>query len=143
MSQAIGSQKFPILRGKLSDMLSFVHEKAQIAGFKEPALSKLKLAVDEILTNIIEHSGLMQVSTLEIVCSIPQKPGITICIIDMGIPYNPLDYVFSPDSYLKPLEQQELGGNGIRLALALVDEIGYEKKDNFNVLTITKYITTV
>ena len=55
---------------------------------------------------------------------------------DDGIPFNPLESkAFDPEI---PLEERETGGMGIHIALGLVDEIEYFRKQNKNFLVMKK-----
>ncbi|NET07650.1 MAG: anti-sigma regulatory factor [Symploca sp. SIO2B6] len=93
---------------------------------------KLRLAVDEIATNIIIHgyesSGIK--GDLVFQFQIDQQ-ALTISIEDTGILYNPLEQE-TPNDLEKPLEERKIGGLGIYLAIQSVDQFLYERKGNIN-----------
>ncbi len=88
----------------------------------------LRLAVDEIATNIITHgyeetgkAGNVTVSG-EITDS-----SLTIVLEDSGIPFDPLSRKLpSEDELNLPLEERDIGGLGIFLVLKGVDSFSYE-----------------
>lgn len=133
MSQATGSRRFAISFDELYVMLEFVRTNATNAGFNQIEVSRIELALDEILTNIINHSGLANEQSLEIVVAAPDQPGILIEVRDKGVPFNPLKYERSA--------AQEQGGYGIHLARHALDKIQYSRQGDVNNLMLIKYLT--
>lgn len=133
MSLKIGSKQFPVAFDQLQNMLFFVCQHAEAAGFTGALLSKIELAAEEALSNIIRYSGLTRHHFLEILCSSPESPGIRIEIQDSGIPYNPLQG--------SPLLDERRSSYGILLIRSLMDAVNYQRQDNRNILTLTKYLT--
>jgi serine/threonine-protein kinase RsbW len=131
MSPATGSKCFSVSSDRLYDMLDFVRIYALAAGFDPSQSSRIELAVDEILTNIIAHSGLTAADHVKIECRAPDSPGLLIEISDKGVPFNPLNYI-------RP-QPQEQGGHGINLARTFMDHLEYRQDGGMNILTITKY----
>ena len=66
-----------------------VRETAQKFGFEGAALVKIELAVEEAVTNVIQHAfDSTETSTFDIICErIP--PGIRIRIKEKGLPFDP------------------------------------------------------
>ena len=73
--------------------------------------------------------------TMEI---IEEHLKLTIVIVDDGLPFNPLE-VEEPDTGLA-LQDREIGGLGIHLVINLMDEVKYERREEQNVITLTKQI---
>lgn len=105
-----------------------------------PALNQIILASEEALVNIIEYSyPNEEKGMIEISCeNYQQQAGITIIIKDQGIPFNPIQKVPS----LSAIRQTDaLGGYGIYLFLELMDCVEYQRLNQENVLSLTKYLS--
>lgn len=122
---------------KLYDMLQFVRDQAKLAKFNDSISSKIELAVEEALVNIISYGYPNRSGTIEIQCSISNFSGIKITIKDKGVPYNPLTStkIFNPTA---PIEGRSLGGYGIYFILKIMDEVDYRRENNCNILTLVK-----
>ena len=65
-----------------------------------------------------------------------EPPSITVKIVDKGMPFDPLA---KPDAVTPAnIEDVPIGGLGILMAKKSVDEISYERQDEYNVVTIVK-----
>jgi anti-sigma regulatory factor (Ser/Thr protein kinase) len=62
--------------------------------------------------------------------------SLIVSIADDGMPFNPLDET-APDTTLS-IEDRQIGGLGIHLAIKLVDDVRYQRTADKNVLTLTK-----
>lgn len=121
----------------LSELADFVKSAAAAAGLDKKAAYKLRLAVDEIATNIIIHgyeeAGLE--GTVQILSELDDKT-LTISLEDSGASYDPHQHLLPQDEHLqKPLEQRQMGGLGIYLVLQGVDKFIYERKGDRNLNT--------
>jgi serine/threonine-protein kinase RsbW len=95
---------------------------------------RLRLALDEIVSNIVTHGGAGgEVPGVRLSF---RRDGsrIEVTIADEGPPFDPLAHP-APDVTL-PLEAREPGGLGIALVRALFDEVTYERTSHNNVLTL-------
>ncbi len=96
---------------------------------------KLKIVMDEILSNIISYSY-NDDDEHEIKVKVqPISTGIVLTIADDGSPFNPLD-CGQPDTDL-PIDEREVGGLGVHLVRKMVDESRYERLDDLNILKLT------
>lgn len=116
----------------LGAIAKYVMAAAAEAGLDKKAAYKLRLAVDEIASNIIVHgyeeAGLEGVLDLYAVLD---EEALTISIEDTGIPYDPTQK--PPPDYLHlPLEEREIGGLGVYLAYQGVDKFLYERVEDRN-----------
>ena len=119
-------------------MLEFVREGVAAAQIDATSASRIELAVEEALINVISYSGLNPPHQLEInVISYPSK--IQIIIFDGGIPFNPLSKANKEIDNTIPLESREVGGFGIHLIVNMMDAVEYCRENNQNILTLTKY----
>lgn len=101
----------------------------------------LNLCLDEVLTNIISY-GLKEKSedcpiNLELIVVDNQ---VVATMSDPGIPFNPLKSRSSCPDIQSPLEDRNIGGLGVYFLEQYMDKIEYNRENDNNVLTLTKYI---
>ena len=129
----------------LGTIREYVKDAAVAAGLDKKASYRLRLAVDEIATNIIVHgyaeAGLEGVVSLR--ADIDEET-LTISVEDTGVAYDPRRHE-SPDDLDQPLEQREIGGLGVFLAIQNVDEFLYEYVEgrNRNILVMDRPAVSV
>lgn len=118
----------------LSSIGAFVLDAAREAGLDQRAAYRLRLAVDELATNVIvhgkplEHSGDDEIRVLSDI----DEGALRITLEDRGPEFNPLE-LDSPDEHLdKPMEERPIGGLGVFLALRGVDDFHYERVGDKN-----------
>lgn len=125
------SSTVPARLDSLGVIAEFVLAVAASAGLDKRVSYHLRLAVDEIATNIIVHgyanAGLQ--GALELRADIDDRT-LTISIEDTASAFNPLQAPV-PDTDL-PLEQRPIGGLGVYLATKSVDEFLYERVGDRN-----------
>ncbi|MDP3147652.1 MAG: ATP-binding protein [Ignavibacteria bacterium] len=114
--------------------LSFCNEeKISLA-----SIYKLRLAMEEILVNIINYS-FQDKNQHELLIRINSSAdNLTMEFIDDGIAFDPLTV---PDPQDIPLEQRKPGGVGIYLVKTMMDVFKYKRIDGNNILTVSKKIT--
>ncbi len=115
----------------------FVVEAAERAGLDERAVYHCQMAVDETLTNVIEHGYDFKGDDhqIEIICQ-PKARQFLITITDDSPAFNPLDHT-SP-SPTAPLDDREPGGWGIYFIRRLMDDVSYARVGDRNHLILTK-----
>ena len=118
----------------------FVHAVIMDAGFSQEFSDEVELALDEALTNIIEHTyhddGVSQ-----IVLRLDFRPGeVALSLRDFGKPYNPLN---NPEVDMESyLEKNSVGGLGVHLIKKLMTEVDYlPEGDKGNLLVMRKRIS--
>jgi anti-sigma regulatory factor (Ser/Thr protein kinase) len=118
----------------LPQIAQYVQTMAKMAGLTAAQSYNLRLAIDEVSTNIIQHGyqaagrfgGLHFQTELT-------KASLTITVEDTGIAYNPEAYRHLTDDYCQqPLEQRQTGGLGVHLAIRSVDQFRYERLGDRN-----------
>ncbi|MBQ7535578.1 MAG: ATP-binding protein [Stomatobaculum sp.] len=123
----------------LDEVLQFVDQELEGADCSMKAMMQIDLAVEEIFVNIASYAYAPGTGEALIRLQIAGEPRYAeICFQDSGIPYDPLAKD-DPDVTLAA-EQRDIGGLGIFMAKKSVDDIRYEYRDGYNVLTIRKYI---
>jgi anti-sigma regulatory factor (Ser/Thr protein kinase) len=116
----------------LDAIAKYVMAVAAATGLDKKTSYNLRLAVDEIATNIIIHGydEAGREGVLELQAFVDEET-LTISIKDTGVPYNPKQRL-TPDDLDQPLEQRKLGGLGVYIAIQGVDKFIYERVGDQN-----------
>lgn len=127
-------KSIPANLAALEAIRRLVTQACQDAGLGEDAAYRLALAVDEIATNIITHGYEEQGLSGAIGVSIERTDQrLTVALEDTGAAYDPRTRTLPTTEDLDlPLEDREIGGLGIFLALQGVDCFDYQRSDNVN-----------
>ena len=116
----------------LEVIAQYVMAVAAATGLDNKASYSLRLAVDEIATNIIIHgyeeAGREGVLDLQ---AFVDEQSLTISLEDTGVPYDPTERP-NPDDLDLPIEQRQMGGLGVYLAIHGVDKFIYERVGDRN-----------
>lgn len=121
-------------------MLLFIQQQAQQLSMPVQHMDQITLSAEEALVNIIHYAYPEQKGEIEIFCTSPkEKNGLVITLKDSGIPFDPTKFSKVAHDITGNKEFSSLGGFGIYLLISMMDEIKYERVDNKNCLTLTKY----
>lgn len=124
----------------LDDIAQYVLNAAAQAGLDRKTAYRLRLAVDEIATNIVTHgyeeAGLQ--GEIRVQATVLPE-ALTIVLEDEALAYDPLSTP-TPEDLDAPIEERQIGGLGVYLTLRGVDDFHYEWKDghNCNVFTMQR-----
>ena len=130
---------FPATLDRLEDMLTFILDVAAQQGLPQDAVTKVRLAAEEVLVNIINHAYPDGAGEIDIACA-PADDGsrsLVLEIRDTGLPFNPLERE-DPDISL-PMEDRQIGGLGIFLVKKVMDDIQYTREGDMNILKLVKH----
>ena len=120
----------------LEAIAQYVKTAAKKAGLDKKAAYQLRLAVDEIATNVVMHSYKAANLEGEIICqAFLAEESLTISLEDTGAPFDPNQYE-TPDDLDQPLEKRKFGGLGIYLAKQGLDLLKYQRVGNRNCNTL-------
>lgn len=124
---------------ELKVITEYVVKIGKMANLDKKKLYKLRLAIDELATNIINYAYSEKDSNGDIIIeSEISESSIVFKIIDRGIAFDPTSKVESEIETINiPLEERQIGGLGIFLAFDGVDEFSYQRIDNKNINTLT------
>ncbi len=128
----------------LEAIAQYVIAAAAEAGLDKKASYKLRLAVDEIATNIIIY-GYEEANcegVLDLRADIDEQ-SLTISIEDTGLAFDPLEKLPLEEETLdQPLEERPIGGLGLYLAIKGVDRFCYERvgESNRNILVVNRTV---
>lgn len=116
----------------LNDIYRFLHQQS----IAEEAVHGLDIALDEVLTNIVNY-GYRDGRSHEVVVELSLAPDLlTIEVRDDGSPFDPLG-VPEPD-LSADLEDRHVGGLGMHFVRSLLDRLAYKRSNGWNVLTLEK-----
>ncbi len=111
----------------------FVVRAALAAGLDRKPAYRLRLAVDEIATNVITHgyeaAGLSGELTVEAHLT---DTALTVVLEDAARPFDPRTHRMPEAELEKPLRDRKVGGLGVFLALAGVDGFDYQSAQGRN-----------
>lgn len=96
----------------------------------------IRLALDELVTNVIRYGHGAEGGHAIELC-IERQPGfVELTLTDSGVPFNPLDAP-EPDTVCRA-EERKIGGLGVHFVRKTMDAVHYERKDGRNILRIRK-----
>jgi len=123
----------------LPQLISFLNEELEKTGFNSDEKNKIEIAAEEVFTNIVKyayaHSQETKLISISTIGSQPVRK-IKITFEDSGRPYNPLET--QPPDFEKPIEERQIGGLGVHMVKAIMDNVEYTRLNNKNILVITK-----
>lgn len=97
----------------------------------------IRLALEEAISNTIKYGyDDDRVHSIEVRVSLENR-RLDLVISDDGRPFNPLD-VSDPDLSL-PVQSRPQGKLGIFLLRSVMDEVEYARRDEKNILRLTKF----
>ena len=105
-------------------------------GLPQAILMPMNLALEEAVSNVMLYAYPETNSGRVLVEAEKSAKQVVFTISDTGIPFDPTQKE-DPDVSLS-LEERTIGGLGIFLVRQIMDDIRYERKDNKNILTLTK-----
>lgn len=125
----------------LKNIAEYVAKVSNLANLEKKAMYKLRLAIDELATNIIHYAYTENNVIGDILLeSEISDQVLTIKIKDSGIPFDPTTKLDVESEMINvPIEERKIGGLGIFLAFDGVDEFSYERLDNENINTLKIY----
>jgi serine/threonine-protein kinase RsbW len=137
----MNSLTVPATLDSLAEIAAFVLAGADAADLGRRARYRLRMAVDELATNIIVHGygavpGVRSVQATIDVCLESNENTLTVILEDEGVPFDPRQVPPPDDLHLSP-EERKIGGLGVYLALGGVDRFSYERVGDRNRSVIT------
>lgn len=122
----------PSTLDSLDDIGSYVMAAAREAGLEKKAAYRLRLAVDEIATNIIVHGYAENGLRGDVMVQAElDAEALTVRLEDAAVPFDPRSLPI-PEHMDDPLADRPMGGLGVYLALRDVDLFDYMWRDGRN-----------
>jgi anti-sigma regulatory factor (Ser/Thr protein kinase) len=124
-------------RAAIPPVLDRLEAHGRAAGFAEEALLDLRLVAEEILTNIAKYAFLTaDEAAVELRFSVAGATA-RLEFRDAGRAFDPL--AEPPPDLEAPIENRAVGGLGLPLVRALVDEARYRREGASNVLELVRH----
>ena len=118
----------------LADRIAAYCTQAGIAAADAHAIN---LALDELLTTVIDY-GMADVADPAIAVTLQVDAGRLVAeVSDNGAPFDPFSEAEPPDLDAG-LDARPIGGLGVHLVTAMMDEVQYRYEDNLNRITLIK-----
>ncbi|MFJ5230893.1 ATP-binding protein [Kitasatospora sp. NPDC088391] len=124
----------PAALGSLHQVADFVRGLADRAGLSTEAAYRLRLAADELATNIVVHGYRGAPGPIRLAGHVDGQE-VRLRFEDDAPPFDPRRTALPPDLD-RPLSERRIGGLGVFLALTSVDCFDYERTDGHNVCTL-------
>lgn len=105
-------------------------------GVPADALHDVRLAMEEVVDNIVRHAYTDTAEHLIAVRMTRGDGGMILEVQDDGRPFNPEKY--PPPDLSVPLEERTPGGLGVFLARSVMDSVEYRREGGKNILTLRK-----
>ena len=117
----------------------FAAAQALEAGFSLARVREIELVVEEIVANICRYSYGDQLGSVELCCEQLDGAKLALEFVDYGRAFNILS-LSAPDLSVD-LDQRDVGGIGVPMLRALIDEASYRREDTRNVLYVSVHAT--
>jgi len=114
--------------------MEFAAAQARDAGFSLARVHEVELVVEEVVANICRYSYGDQIGSVELCCQRLDGPKLALEFIDYGRPFDILSLP-APDLSVD-LDQRDVGGVGVPMLRALIDDATYRREDARNVLCV-------
>jgi anti-sigma regulatory factor (Ser/Thr protein kinase) len=118
----------------LTPIADYVLAAAKEAGLDKKASYNLRLAVDEIATNIIMYGyeGAKSEGTVDLQADIDDRT-LTIVVEDTAAAFDPFEKLAQEEMTVDlPIDQKPMGGLGVYLTIQGVDKFMYERLEHRN-----------
>ena len=112
----------------------FAAAQARDAGFSVARVHEIELAVEEIVANICRYSYDDRPGSVELCCRRLDGPKLALEFIDYGRPFDML--TLPPPDLSVDLDRRDVGGIGLPMLRALVDQATYRREDARNILCV-------
>ncbi|MCQ2545522.1 MAG: SpoIIE family protein phosphatase, partial [Clostridia bacterium] len=128
---------FPASVDALNDVLGFVESELEKADCPMKLSMQIAVAVEEAFVNIANYAYPGEDGIMKMGISI-ENGIVRLRLADYGVPFDPVQKE-DPD-ITQDVESRDIGGLGIFMVKKTMDDVQYERKDNQNILTLTKAI---
>ena len=114
---------------------------ADLHALPAPVRRSLQIALDELLSNTIDHGFAGQGEGKAIIEAEAGPNQVILRLTDDGPPFDPFGVAPLPPDASLPLAERRSGGHGIHLVRELMDEVSYQRRAGRNVVVLTKRLS--
>jgi serine/threonine-protein kinase RsbW len=120
---------------------AFVREFVREQGIAADEAARMLILLEELITNLIKygHPDRAEPGQAEITLALDGS-RLEIEFIDDGCAFDPL--AAPPPNLDEALEDRQVGGLGIHILRSLTDEARYERRDDRNVIRLSRIIVS-
>ena len=131
-----GEQHYSFAPTLESILLAQEKIEAAASGFLDKArMFRLNMAVEELLTNVVKHSGTTDPMTV----TIRDEPGcLSVELGDSGPRFDPFTQAQKPVLDAS-IEDRPIGGLGVHLVQAMLDKVEYRRIGERNSIVLTMF----
>lgn len=123
---------------QIPQLADFIETIAHEVGMDKSLAMSVNLALEEAVTNVIMYAYPKGSDGYVDIEAILKKGTVDFTITDSGVPFDPTTV---PDADINAaLDDRPVGGLGIFLVKSIMDSVHYERKDEKNILSMTKRI---
>lgn len=115
----------------------FLEEKMEVAGVPMMDATRIQLAVEEAVTNVVTHGYEGEPGDVTIELGISEEQ-ITITISDSGPAFDPTK--IPPADTMADLDHRNIGGLGVHLIRSVMNDVSYSRSGDENRLVLMKTI---
>jgi serine/threonine-protein kinase RsbW len=119
----------------LPALQNYVAMTLKMLKIEDPPAYDIRLAVDEITTNIVKHAYKEKAGRIWMTCY-RLSDEFHVIIKDEGKPFDPT--TTPPPDLTSELEKRNIGGLGIYFVRRVMTRMSYEYKDGKNIVTMVK-----
>ena len=129
----------PAALPELERVLLFIGEMLSELQCSDKARMQIRIAVDEVFSNIVRHSDARKGDTVTVILQAEAETRTAeITFMDGSLRFDPLSAA-EPD-LTAPAGKRPVGGLGLFLVKKMMDDVSYEYRDGMNILTIRKKV---
>jgi serine/threonine-protein kinase RsbW len=129
-------RRFSARMGSMAEIRKFVEHAGEAAGFKREESLKLLLIVEELFANTVMHGYGGESDAPVWIALEPAAKGLTLSYEDEAPPHDPLSS-FTPMKTSVLLNEQPVGGHGVRLIRKLATDLSYQRERDRNCIRLT------
>jgi anti-sigma regulatory factor (Ser/Thr protein kinase) len=129
------------IRNNLRDLpgaLDGVEEFCRGRGLAMQTALEVRLVSEEVLTNFVKYAHAVTTEGVIALRLSASTESVRLEFRDEGAPFNPLEAP-APDLNSRP-DERGIGGLGVLLMRALVDDVTYVREGSANVLVLIKHV---
>ncbi|MDF2578205.1 MAG: rsbW [Chlamydiales bacterium] len=126
---------------ELENIIKFVSELATHAKLPQAEIGHIQVAVEEVFTNIVNHSSILpDDEKVNVTYSFDPQGTTEITLSDSGKAFNPLSFPILDIN--ASAEERSVGGLGIFFMKSLMNDVQYHRIDNRNELKLVKKLNS-
>jgi serine/threonine-protein kinase RsbW len=129
-------RRFSARMDSMTEIRKLVEQAGEAAGLKREESLKLLLIVEELFTNTVMHGYGGECDAPVWIALVPSATGLALSYEDEAAPHDPLSS-FTPMKTSVLLNEQPVGGLGVKLIRKLASDLSYSRERDRNCIRLT------